>query len=296
MKNRLPVLLAFLVIVPLVAACAAPTPTPAPTSTATAVPPTPTAAATAAPTTTNTPPPATATAVPTMGAQATAPPTEGNPEAILILQPGPGSRVSSPIRVSGVANPTFEQTLAVRVLSPEGQQLALQTAQINADVGQRGPFTTDVAVPAGAQDQVFIQVYATSARDGGITHLETVVVSMVPTGQAQILQAQAHEEDIRIQQPSPGASISGGTVHVEGFGLASFEQTLVIELVDADGNSITSVPIIVNAPDIGQPGSFSADLAYPTTAAGPARVVVHDPSAAFEGDVHVSSVEITLQP
>jgi hypothetical protein len=54
--------------------------------------------------------------------------------------------------------------------------------------------------------------------------------------------------------------------------------------------------LIVNAPDMGQPGDFSLDLSYSVSVAGPGRVVVSDPSPAFDGLNHLASVEIKLEP
>jgi hypothetical protein len=47
---------------------------------------------------------------------------------------------------------------------------------------------------------------------------------------------------------------------------------------------------------MGQPGQFRAELNYSLDAPQAGRVVVRDPSAAFEGDVHLSSVELRLEP
>jgi len=53
-------------------------------------------------------------------------------------------------------------------------------------------------------------------------------------------------------------------------------------------------PVTVQAPDLGIPGPFSADVPYQGASAGPGRIVVRDPSPAFEGDYHLASVEITI--
>jgi hypothetical protein len=50
--------------------------------------------------------------------------------------------------------------------------------------------------------------------------------------------------------------------------------------------------VIVQAPDLGQPGPFSAVLTVPAGYSGPGRVIVRDVSAAFDGTVHLASVEI----
>lgn len=217
-------------------------------------------------------------------------------EAILILEPGPGSRLTSPARVAGIADPTFEQTLVVRIVLDEGAELAIQPVTIAADIGQRGTFEGDVPFTVSEERNALIQVYDQSARDGGIIHLASVGVILIPEGSQEIMLGAYQPEAIIIDQPTPGEVISGGVVHVEGFGLASFEQTLIVEVRDVEGNVVGSMPIIVNAPDWGIPGPFSADVPYVVAAEGPGRILVIDPLPVFDGLGHISSIEITLAP
>ena len=258
---------------------ALPTETPAPTATATA------------PAPTEAPPSPTPTAEPEPGAVEIE-----EDEAILILSPGNGSRVTGPLRVTGQADPTFEQALAVRVIGMDGEQLALQPATIAASLGERGPFEVQVPLEVPAEQQVWIQVYATSARDGGITHLASVAVTLAPSGEEELVTAAPHPERIVIDEPAMGDAVSGGVVRFSGRALASFEQTLVAELLDDAGNIIAQETLIVDAPDLGQPGTFEGELSYDIAEAMPARLQVRDPSPAFEGDVHLASVELMLEP
>jgi hypothetical protein len=204
--------------------------------------------------------------------------------------------VISPVHVAGFADPTFEQNLVVRILLDDGTEIALTPTTIGADLGERGPFAVDVPFTIAGERNAFIQVYDQSARDGGIIHLASVGVTLAASGPANIVPGTVRPEQIHIQLPSPGDTVSGGVAHVEGFGLASFEGTLVIEVYDENGSMVGQEPIIVQAPDLGFPGPFSADVAYNVAASGPGRIVVRDPSVAFVGDYHISSVEITLAP
>lgn len=271
----------------------APSPTPEPEEATSTVP---------AATETPVEPTATATeAAPTE--EATAAPEEQAPEealiteeeAILILEPGSGSRVTSPVRVAGEADPTFEQNLVARIVDLDGQELATVPTTIGAELGQRGPFEFELPFEIAEEQQAFIQVYATSARDGGVTHLASVGVTLAPSGEEDVVPVTPHPERIVIDEPATADTISGGVVAVSGRGLASFEQTLIVELLDAEGEVIDSQPIIVDAPDLGQPGEFSTELSYTVAETTPARIVVRDPSPAFGGDVHLSSVEVTLE-
>jgi hypothetical protein len=214
----------------------------------------------------------------------------------MILSPGPGSVVTSPVTVSGVADPTFEQTIVVRIFSIDGAELALEPTIIQADLGMRGPFSVDVPFAVASDINGFIQVYVQSARDGGTTHLETVSVLLSAAGPANIVPAPAYPEQIFIQTPTLGQTVSGGSVYVSGFALASFEQTLVIDVYDQNGTLVGSKPIMTNAPDLGLPGPFGDTVTYVVASSGPGRIVVRDPSVAYVGDYHLSSVEVTLAP
>ncbi|MCL4266640.1 MAG: hypothetical protein KJ069_25825 [Anaerolineae bacterium] len=233
----------------------------------------------------------------TMAAPAPTQPRDTTPaEAILIQEPGPGSRVTSPLLVRGLADSTFEQNLVVRLVDANGVELGLTAVTIAAEMGQRGPFEATLPFTVSGEQQAFIQVFATSPRDGGVTHLNAVGV-MLTDGVAEIRPLLPHTtERIVITQPALAATISGGAVQISGVGVASFEQTLLVELLGEDGAVLASQPVIVNAPDLGQPGEFSAELPYSVATAGPGRIVVRDISPAFGGDTHVTSVEVTLSP
>jgi hypothetical protein len=196
----------------------------------------------------------------------------------------------------GISDPTFEQTLVIRIVLDDGTELAVQPVSLAADIGQRGPFEGEVSFNVADERQALIQVYDVSARDGGILHLSSVGVRLGHTGPTEVLPSEPRSEAIVVEEPVFGAVVSGGAAHVKGFGLASFEQTLVIEVHDMEGNVVGSLPVIVNAPDWGVPGSFSADVPYSVASEGPGRIVVIDPLPVFNGIGHISSVEITLAP
>jgi hypothetical protein len=218
------------------------------------------------------------------------------PEAIMILSPASGSHLTSPLQVSGEADPTFEQNLVVRVLQADGTQVALAPTTIQADIGQRGPFELELPVSLTSEQNIFIQVYAESARDGKITHLSSVGVTFTPTGPEDIINREPYPEQITIFQPQNGAAIAGEMVNVRGFGLAGFEQTLLVEVHDEEGEVVGSEPVIVDAPDLGQPGFFDVEVEYTVNQAQHGRIVVRDVSPAFGGDAHLSSVEVNLAP
>ena len=223
---------------------------------------------------------------------------EGPAEAIRIVEPGPGSRLVSPMTVRVVTTlPVFENTLALRMLQDDGTELVPAQAVIGTGP-EGGPLTFEARLTFEVAEErpAFLQAYVASPRDGGVTHLVSTVVTLMPRGAAELRPAAEEAERLQILVPAPGQAIRGGIVHVEGVGLASFEQTLLIEVVDAYGDVIGVQPVLVQAADFGLPGPFVADVPYTLTASGPGRVVVRDISPAHGDDVHRSSVEVDLAP
>jgi hypothetical protein len=220
----------------------------------------------------------------------------GPVEVIAIFEPGPGSRLTSPLHVAGMADPTFEQTLVVRLVLDDGTMLTEVPTTIQADLGERGPYEVEIPFEIQGQRNALIQVYDMSARDGGIIHLNSVGVTLMEAGEVEIREVAPKPEAIIIDQPEMGDRISGGVVHVEGIGIASFEGTLVVEVHDVEGNKVVEQPLVVSAPEMGQPGPFSVDVTYEVQEEGPGRIVVVDPLPAFNGIGHISSVEVILSP
>jgi len=242
------------------------------------------------------PPEALPSSTPQPPAATEAAPAEGPSEAILILEPGPGSRLTSPLQVAGMADSTFEQHLLLRLVLDDGTEIAAGPVIIQSELGTRGPFEGELAFSVAGERNALLQVSSQSARDGGITHLASVGVTLAPTGPVQLQPAAPHFESLQITAPQPGETASGGVVHVEGIGRASFEGNLVIEVYDERGNLIGSMPVLVDAPDMGLAGPFSADVPYSVAVAGFGRVTVVDPLPAFDGLGHIASVEVRLLP
>lgn len=136
---------------------------------------------------TSSPRPPTATPTGLATATAPAPTNTSSPTTvpaslafIQILQPAGGSSVVSPLKVSGESNSTFEQNLVVAVYDSTGKQLALKPATIQAELGRRGPFSIEIPFTVTREQPGRVSVYDTSAANGGIIHLASVEVTLLP--------------------------------------------------------------------------------------------------------------------
>jgi len=291
---------------------ASPTPTAVPPTavpptiappTATPLPPTPDISATPPPTA---PPAASDTPAPTASPVPTVDPA--NSESIQILEPGLTSRVVSPVRVAGFSEPTFEQNLVIQVTGENGDVLSTTPTTILSGAGLAGPFVQDVTFSVAAEQAGRISVYHASARDGGLVHLSSVEVTLLPSGPADIVPVPPYSEVHALTLPVHLAGVSGGTVHLEGVSEYVFEATLGLALCGEGGsgapdpicgtadNIIATGFAIITSPDIGLPGPYTADLAYAIAAPVQARLVVYSTSARDGGITHLNSRPINLMP
>jgi len=212
------------------------------------------------------------------------------------------------VRVSGEADPTFEQNLVIEITDANGAVIATQATTIQSAGAARGPFDAQVPFTVTAQEPGRILVFSTSPRDGGLIHLSSVDVTLLTGGTAEPFAGPVHNETHVILEPAPQASISGGSLHVSGFSDYVFESQLSLALCGEGGsgapdkvcgtadNVLATGTATLNAPDVGQPGPFAGDLTYHVSAAVQARVVVFSRSARDGGIVHLSTVPVQLAP
>ncbi|MCW5873958.1 MAG: hypothetical protein KIS88_04865 [Anaerolineales bacterium] len=254
-------------------------------------------------------PPATQTAAPTPPAAEPTPSGEVALEAILIGSPGFGSTLTSPVTVSGQSRPTFEQTLVIAIYDEAGNQIALTPTTIAADMGNPGPFSAELSFTVPYEQPGRVAVMEHSAMDGGLVHLTSVEVTLLPSGSAVVLPQPVAGENIDIQFPLPNSTISGGSLSVSGYSQYYFEANLGLMLCGAgDGsgephaicgessNVLAASYATIASPDIGQPGPFSGALTWSVSAATPGRIVLYAESMRDGGLLHLNSIPVLIQP
>lgn len=99
------------------------------------------------------------------------------------------------------------------------------------------------------------------------------------------------QEQITIHTPTSGTTIAS-PVSLTGFGRATQHNQLSVEVRDASNTVIGSGTAAVTGP-LGQPGPFSASVAFtPTTPGSPGFLQVYDSSPATGSVTHLASVLI----
>jgi len=99
--------------------------------------------------------------------------------AILVESPLIGSKVSSPVTVSGTAN-VFEATVSLRILDENGDEIARTFTTATCGTGCRGDYSVSVPFTVDHQQRGTIEVFESSARDGSPINLVSIPVILIP--------------------------------------------------------------------------------------------------------------------
>lgn len=124
------------------------------------------------------------------------------------------------------------------------------------------------------------------ATAGGLAPTAGVIPTAVPT---------PVPNEIVIEFPSPGSTVSS-PVEVRGrVKMSPFEATLLGRVLDGQGNLLGQGPIQVAA-EMGQPGPFSGWISFSAEAEGPGRVEVLEISPKDGAVMTYAAVEVVLSP
>lgn len=217
-------------------------------------------------------------------------------EMLGITRPLPNQGVRGTIHIEGVSDATFEQQLGILVRDRNGNVISSATAKIQSPIGQRGNFSADVSIPAYLPTQPGrIIVYAVSARDGGPTHLASVEVQLNSDQPAAVAALDPNRaEAIVITEPALNA-ILHSIAKVSGISDPTSNQHLIVEVRGPSNETLGRVMATINAV-AGQRGSFSVDVPLRVYGDPPGRVLVYSIHPRDGQTVHLSSVEVNLQP
>jgi len=226
------------------------------------------------------------------------PPQFGLPlESVAILEPGPGSEVTSPLHVRGFGGPSYNQRVHFRLLGEDGRLLSQATTYLFSFPGNSGrliaslPFTIDWVAETGR-----LEVSIDSLRDGQRSHLSSVAVVLLSAGSEHVFPAPHGAEKLTVFTPRPNQLISGGKVTIEGAGWAESDLPLVAEVLDQQGISLGRSEFLLTSDEPGELGTFRVEVAYQVDSYQQGKLVVSELGKGIPGLVHLNAVDVMLEP
>ena len=188
-------------------------------------------------------------------------------ESILILSPLMGEHIQGKILISGIADPAFEQNLAISFLNSNGQELLRSNTIISADISRRGPFSKELTLPASLSPQpLMIQVFSSSPKDGSLIHLSSVMVFL--DSKLDPRKVEPNPDERMVFSPSSPEDAVAGKIIVQGSASGLFENTLNYAICGEEygptpdlicgtmENRLLDGFITTTAPEMGLPGDF----------------------------------------
>lgn len=215
-------------------------------------------------------------------------------ESIVITAPLSNQGVHSGFVVAGMADPTFEQRLTILVRDQTGNVISSAAAQIQAPIGQRGPYSATVQVPFNLPTQPGrVIVYAISPRDGGPVQLSSVDVQLNSDAPSNAAAPNPNQrEAIVITAPQPGATLQR-SVHVVAETM--YTDNLVIEVRGPNNETLGRVMRTLENAE-GLPAPLIVDVPFRVSDDPPGRVVIYVIHPRDGKTIHLSSVDVNLQP
>jgi Immunoglobulin-like domain of bacterial spore germination len=176
-------------------------------------------------------------------------PTASGP-AIVIEEPTEGETVTVPFTVSGEAN-TFEAALTVDVVDASGEGVCIREIMATSGSGTPGTWEGTLAFPPEMNPlRVTLRAYALSAKDGSMTDLVEVPIT-IATDRPPII----------LTSPACGQVYESGSLVIVTGTAALFEAALTVDVRDASGATVVSLPVVADACCV--ESNFSSRLTLP---------------------------------
>lgn len=259
------------------------------TATLAALGPSPTPSHTATITSTLTPirPTATATLIPT---------AEIPNAAIQIKNPGPMSRIVTPLQVRANVRPGPDGRVRMELLGEDGRLLVRKIINFGPEKGW--VFVSDALdfeITAAAETaRLVISTYDTYGRLNSLDAVEIILLSL---GEDDLNPPGSDQEPVIVLEPLPNKLIQGGTLLVSGLTRLPAEMPLLVELVTAQGKVVgyrlAGIPL---DPQDGYV-PFTVDVPYDVESPTWARLTIRQESSGrIPGTVYTTSLEVLLSP
>jgi hypothetical protein len=210
-------------------------------------------------------------------------------------EPGPQSKVISPIKLVAYIYKTYVGVTRVELFGEDGRLMYRKVLRTYPYVGV--PTRLEVDVPyelRGAAESARLQV-STTDEFGRVQALYSVPLLLLSLGTPEINPVNEPRERIALAEPKNGQEISGGTIVVDGEMLPFNTAPVVIELVDEQGKVLAS-RVLFFLPPGETYQAFSTTVPYQIYARTPVRLIIHQEDQRIPGTIYIFSRELILNP
>lgn len=215
---------------------------------------------------------------------------------VQIFQPGPGSKVTSPLVVSGSILPGDSKRVRLELIGEDGSLLVRKVLTYQHTGGARVSFYEELEFELpGMAEAGRLQVSSEDAY-GRTVVLGSSELLLLSMGEADINAPGDLMEDIVIRQPGAKTLIQGGTLTVAGLARPRGSGLLDIRLVASDGKVVGYGSAVIGPAGEQGYGRFSVEITYSVQSPTWVRLTIAETSLRIPGAVQVNSLEVLVGP
>jgi hypothetical protein len=215
--------------------------------------------------------------------------------AIQIINPGPGSRVVSPIRFSAYLEPGAKGNVTIELLGEDGRMLVRNLKSYSART--RIYINLEIEFEIAAVAEAGRLLISTQDEQGRTIALDSVDLLLLSIGEEALNPPGDLLEKIVIQEPKPKALIQGGKLWVSGLARTNTEMPLVVELFTTDGKPLGGTRLVtVLESGIQDYSAYNVEFPYSIKSPTWVRLVISELAGRIPGATHQTTVEILLSP
>jgi hypothetical protein len=214
-----------------------------------------------------------------------------------IINPGPNSKISSPLEISAYAFPGADGKVRLQLWGEDSRLMADQLIKL-MQTSSGVTFTSQIPFEITAAGETAILTLTSFDSSGRRIAVNSVPLTLLQIGNSSIETGGFAKDPFVLTSPEDKSTISGGVLHLTGYAHPFSQAPLIVELIKENGGIVASKQLKIAAPDPGQSyANFSLDLPYAVSAATPVRISLRqgNDQAPFV-DLALSSELVTLQP
>lgn len=178
-----------------------------------------------------------------------------------VLEPGPGSQVTSPVRIIGYSGPTYQDRVEVRLLDANDAVLDESKAILMVYPGNAGRFVTHLSfdIP-GVSQTALLQIDSFDRRSGRLSQRLSQPLVLLSLGSPRVLPGQQGPAQLAILEPRRWALLPPGPIHVRGGGWSAWGGAIQVQAINRAGEVVASAIVPLSALQPGEIGTFEVDL------------------------------------
>ncbi len=220
------------------------------------------------------------------------------PAAVQIVEPGPDSKVASPINLFIKFLPSSGEQVLVQLIGEDGRTMAEKLSTI--EIPKSGWATLPVEIPFEISTAGESALLVVSSRDefGRRVAQTSIELLLLQIGKSDIEPTGFDREPFYLDSPTNSSVAKGGTVHIQGFVHPNGNGQIAGELVTESGGILESKVIDLPRDSDGKNFvPFSMDIPYSVAQRTPVRLILRQMDDRHTTvDRSLSSLIIYLDP